>query len=163
MVNMGQSDAVNFIGCKEGDIFTYTYNNKPAVVKITKLGEADRFVLTADINKKVDASELTRNNIVKSVDQFVKAAGSDVETFNTAANESNYQVLVTTANRNDYTPMMNRERGVRNIPTTGFRKGPTRQRLQKISARKSLRVPNLQGVRKDVANFNIFNFPTAFY
>lgn len=118
MVNMGQSDAVNFIGCKEGDIFTYTYNNKPAVVKITKLGEADRFVLTADINKKVDASELTRNNIVKSVDQFVKAAGSDVETFNTAANESNYQVLVTTANRNDYTPMMNRERGVRNIPNS---------------------------------------------
>lgn len=118
MVNMGQSDAVNFIGCKEGDIFTYTYNNKPAVVKITKLGEADRFVLTADINKKVDASELTRNNIVKSVDQFVKAAGSDVDTFNTAANESNYQVLVTTANRNDYTPMMNRERGVRNIPNS---------------------------------------------
>ena len=118
MVNMGQSDAVNFIGCKEGDIFTYTYNNKPAVVKITKLGETDRFVLTADINKKVDASELTRNNIVKSVDQFVKAAGSDVETFNTAANESNYQVLVTTANRNDYTPMMNRERGVRNIPNS---------------------------------------------
>lgn len=118
MVNMGQSDAVNFIGCKEGDIFTYTYNNKPAVVKITKLGEADRFVLTADINKKVDASELTRNNIVKSVDQFVKAAGSDVETFNTVANESNYQVLVTTANRNDYTPMMNRERGVRNIPNS---------------------------------------------
>ena len=118
MVNMGQSDAVNFIGCKEGDIFTYTYNNKPAVVKITKLGETDRFVLTADINKKVDASELTRNNIVKSVDQFVKAAGSDVETFNTAANESNYQVLVTTANHNDYTPMMNRERGVRNIPNS---------------------------------------------
>lgn len=118
MVNMGQSDAANFIGCKEGDIFTYTYNNKPAVVKITKLGEADRFVLTADINKKVDASELTRNNIVKSVDQFVKAAGSDVETFNTVANESNYQVLVTTANRNDYTPMMNRERGVRNIPNS---------------------------------------------
>lgn len=118
MVNMGQSDAANFIGCKEGDIFTYTYNNKPAVVKITKLGEADRFVLTADINKKVDVSELTRNNIVKSVDQFVKAAGSDVETFNTAANESNYQVLVTTANRNDYTPMMNRERGVRNIPNS---------------------------------------------
>lgn len=118
MVNMGQSDAANFIGCKEGDIFTYTYNNKPAVVKITKLGEADRFVLTADVNKTVDASELTRNNIVKSVDQFVKAAGSDVETFNTAANESNYQVLVTTANRNDYTPMMNRERGVRNIPNS---------------------------------------------
>lgn len=118
MVDMGQSDAANFIGCKEGDIFTYTYNNKPAVVKITKLGEADRFVLTADINKKVDASELTRNNIVKSVDQFIKNAGSDVETFNEAANAANYQVLVTMANRNDYTPMMNRERGVRNIPSS---------------------------------------------
>lgn len=118
MVNMNESDANNFIGRKVGDIFTYTYNNKPAVVKITKLGDVDRFVLTADIAKRIEASELTRNNIVKSVDTFLKDAGNSVETFDAAATAAHYQILVTTANRNDYTPMMNRERGVRNIPAS---------------------------------------------
>ena len=118
MVNMGESDAANFIGRKEGDIFTYTYNNKPAVVKITKLGDADRFVLTADINKSVNASELTRNAIVKSVDSFIKEAGNSVEAFDAAAAAAHYKVDATTANRNDYTPMMNRERGVRGIPAS---------------------------------------------
>ena len=118
MVNMGESDAANFIGHKVGDIFTYTYNNKPAVVKITKLGDVERFVLTADINKSVEASELTRNNIVKSVNNFIKDAGNSVEAFDAAATDAHYQILVTTANRNDYTPMMNRERGVRGIPAS---------------------------------------------
>lgn len=118
MVNMSESDAANFINRKEGDIFTYTYDNKPAVVKITKLGEADRFVLTADVNKGIEASELTHSNIVKSVDNFVKSAGSSVESFNEAANAAHYQILVTTANRNDYTAMQGRERGVRNIPAS---------------------------------------------
>lgn len=118
MENMNESDAANFIGRKVGDIFTYTFNNKPAVVKLTKLGDADRFVLTADVTKRVEASELTHNNIVKSVNAFVKDAGNSVETFDAAANEAHYQILVTTANRNDYTPMMNRERSVRNIPAS---------------------------------------------
>lgn len=118
MENMNESDAKNFIGHKVGDIFTYTYNNKPAVVKLTKLGDVDRFVLTADIAKRVEASELTHNNIVKSVDAFIKSAGNSVETFDAAATEAHYQIVVTTANRNDYTPMMNRERGVRNIPAS---------------------------------------------
>lgn len=118
MVSMGQSDAANFIGRKVGDIFTYTYNNKPAVVKLTKVGDAERFVLTADISKEIVASELTHNNIVKSVENFIKAAGNTVESFDAAATEAHYQILVTTANRNDYTPMMNRERGVRSIPAS---------------------------------------------
>lgn len=116
MTNMSMSDANNFIGKKVGDIFTYTYNHKPAVVKITALGDKDRFVVTADVAKTIVASEVTRHNIVKSAEQFFKDAGSDVETFNDAATAAQYQILVSVANRNDYTPMMGQTRGVRNIP-----------------------------------------------
>lgn len=115
MVKMNESDAKNFIGKKVGDIFAYTYNHKPAVVKITKLGDSDRFVLIANIEKSVKASELTNRNIVNNVEKFIQEAGNTVESFNEAANNAHYQVLVTTANRNDYTPMQGRERGVRGI------------------------------------------------
>lgn len=115
MVKMNESDAKNFIGKKVGDIFAYTYNHKPAVVKITKLGDSDRFVLVANIEKSVKASELTNRNIVDNVEKFIQEAGNTVESFNEAANNAHYQVLVTTANRNDYTPMQGRERGVRGI------------------------------------------------
>ena len=115
MANMSESDAKNFINTQVGDIFTYTYNHKPAVVKITKVGDKARFVLTADVEKSVKASALTNDNIVKSVDKFMAEAGNSVESFNDAANAAHYQVLITTANRNDYTPMQGRSRGVRNI------------------------------------------------
>jgi peptidyl-prolyl cis-trans isomerase D len=115
MANMSESDAKNFINTQVGDIFTYTYNHKPAVVKITKVGDKARFVLTADVEKSVKASALTNDNIVKSVDKFMAEAGNSVESFNDAANAAHYQVLITTANRNDYTPMQGRTRGVRNI------------------------------------------------
>jgi hypothetical protein len=118
MVSMNESDASNFIGAKVGDIFTYTYNHKPAVVKITGLGEKERFVLTADVNKVVKASQLTNNTIVENVEAFMEKVGNDVETFNAAAEEAQYQILATTANRNDYTPMSGRTRGVRNIPNS---------------------------------------------
>ena len=118
MVAMNESDASNFIGAKVGDIFTYTYNHKPAVVKITGLGEKERFVLTAEVNKVVKASQLTNNTIVENVETFLERVGNDVETFNAAAEEAQYQILVTTANRNDYTPMSGRARGVRNIPNS---------------------------------------------
>ena len=115
MTNMSKSDADNFIGTKVGDIFTYTYNHKPAVVKITKLGDKDRFVVTANVAKTIVASEITRNNVVKSAEQFIKDAGDNVETFNEVATAAQYQILVTTANRNDYKPMMGQSRGVRGI------------------------------------------------
>ena len=115
MVNMSESDAKNFIGAKVGDIFTYTYNHKPAVVKITKLGDKERFVLTADVEKSVKASALTNNNIVESVEKFIAEAGNTAESFNDAANVAHYQVLVSMANRNDYVAMQGRTRGVRGI------------------------------------------------
>ena len=118
MTSMTESDAKNFIGAKVGDIFTYTYNHKPAVVKITKVGDKERFVLTADVKKEVKASQLTNNNIVKSVDSFMAEAGNSVESFNEAANNAHYQVLVSVANRNDYVPMQSRERSARGIPSS---------------------------------------------
>lgn len=115
MVRMSESDAKNFIGAKVGDIFTYTYNHKPAVVKITKVGDKERFVLTADVEKTVKASALTNDNIVKSVEAFITEAGNTAESFNDAANAAHYQVLISSANRNEYVPMQGRTRGVRGI------------------------------------------------
>lgn len=115
MTEMSNAEAKNFIGKKVGDIFTYTYNHKPAVVKITAVGEKQRFVLTADVEKSVVASEDTRSRIASEVDTFVKSAGEGVESFNEAANAAGYQVLATTANRNDYNPNYGMGRNVRGI------------------------------------------------
>ena len=115
MARMNESEAKNFIGTKVGDVVVISYNHKPAVAKITKLGNVERFVLTADVNKSVKASEKTNNNIVKNVEAFMAAAGDNAETFNEAANAAQYQVLVSTANRNDYVAMQGRERSVRGI------------------------------------------------
>ena len=115
MARMSESEAKNFIGKKVGDIVVISYNHKPAVAKITKLGDVERFVLTADVKKEVKASEKTNRDIVKSVEDFMTAAGETADSFNEAANAANYQVRVSTANRNDYVAMQGRERAVRGI------------------------------------------------
>ena len=115
MASMNETEAKNFIGTKVGDIVVISYNNSQAVAKITKLGDVERFVLTADVNKVVTASEKTNNDIVKSVEAFMNAAGNTAESFNEAANAAQYQVLSGVANRNDYVAMQGRERGVRGI------------------------------------------------
>lgn len=115
MARMNESEAKNFIGTKVGDIVVISHNHKPAVAKITKLGNVERFVLTADVNKSVKASEKTNNDIVNNVEAFMAAAGESADSFNEAANAAQYQVLVSTANRNDYVAMQGRERGVRGI------------------------------------------------
>ena len=115
MARMSESEAKNFIGKKVGDIVVISYNHKPAVAKITKLGDVERFVLTADVKKEVKASEKTNREIVKSVEDFMAAAGETADSFNEAANAANYQVRVSTANRNDYVAMQGRERAVRGI------------------------------------------------
>lgn len=115
MVRMSEGEAKNFIGKKVGDIVVISYNHKPAVAKITKLGDVERFVLTADVKKEVKASEKTNRDIVKSVEDFMAAAGDNADSFNEAANASNYQVRVSTANRNDYVAMQGRQRAVRGI------------------------------------------------
>ena len=115
MARMSESEAKNFIGKKVGDIVVISYNHKPAVAKLTKLGDVERFVLTADVKKEVKASEKTNRDIVKSVEDFMAAAGESAESFNEAANAANYQVRVSTANRNDYVAMQGRQRGARGI------------------------------------------------
>ena len=115
MARMSESEAKNFIGKKVGDIVVISYNHKPAVAKLTKLGDVERFVLTADVKKEVKASEKTNRDIVKSVEDFMAAAGDNADSFNEAANASNYQVRVSTANRNDYVAMQGRQRAVRGI------------------------------------------------
>ena len=115
MARMNESEAKNFIGTKVGDIVVISHNHKPAVAKITKLGDVERFVLTADVNKSVKASEKTNNDIVNNVEAFMATAGESADSFNEAANAAQYQVLVSTANRNDYVAMQGRERGVRGI------------------------------------------------
>ena len=115
MARMNESEAKNFIGTKAGDIVVISYNHKPAVAKITKVGDVERFILTAEVNKGVKASEKTNNEIVKSVEAFMAAAGDNADSFNEAANAVQYQVLVSTANRNDYVAMQGRERSVRGI------------------------------------------------
>lgn len=115
MTAMSNVEAKNFIGKKVGDIFTYTYNHKPAVVKITAVGEKERFVLTADVEKSVVASEDTRSRIASEVDTFTKSAGENVDSFNEAANAAGYQVKAATANRNDYNPNYGMGRNVRGI------------------------------------------------
>ena len=115
MARMNESEAKNFIGTKAGDIVVISYNHKPAVAKITKVGDVERFILTAEVNKGVKASEKTNNEIVKSVEAFMAAAGDNADSFNEAANAAQYQVLVSTANRNDYVAMQGRERSVRGI------------------------------------------------
>ena len=108
MANMTQSEAKDFIGRKVGDIVVISYNHKSAVAKITKLGDVERYVLTADVNKSVKASEKTNSAIVKSVESFEAAAGVNLDSFVKAANENGYHVLSGVANRNDYMA----ERGV---------------------------------------------------
>lgn len=115
MVAMSDSEAEEFINCQVGDIFTYTYNHKPAVVKISALGEKEHFILTADVNKNIVASEDTRSAIASEVDKFTAAIGNTVDSFNEAANAAGHQVLVATANRNDYNPNYGMGRNVRGI------------------------------------------------
>lgn len=124
MIAMSESEAEKFINKKVGDIFTYTYNHKPAVLKITKLGDKARFVLLAEVNKPVIASQETNRTIANNVDKFVAAAGNSMESFTAAANEAGYQVLATTANRNDAPQGMTRGlRGIdnsRNLATWAY-------------------------------------------
>ena len=115
MVRMSENEAKNFIGKKVGDIVVISYNHKPAVAKLTKLGDVERFVLTADVKKEVKASEKTNRDIVRSVEEFIAAAGDNAESFNEAANNAHYQVRVSMANRNDYVAMQGRERSVRGM------------------------------------------------
>ena len=85
MANLSERDAEKFINAKVGDVFTYTINNKPAAVKVTELGKNDDFVLTADVNYEVKASNETYDAIVAESKALMNEAGKKPEAFNAAA------------------------------------------------------------------------------
>ena len=85
MTNLSERDAEKFINAKVGDVFTYTINNKPAAVKVTELGKNDDFVLTADVNYEVKASNETYDAIVAESKALMNEAGKKPEAFNAAA------------------------------------------------------------------------------
>ena len=92
MTNLNERDADKFINAKVGDVFVYTYNNKPAAIKITELGAKNDFVLTANVDYVVKPSKETTDEITKAAATFMSNAGDTRETFNQVANENSYRV-----------------------------------------------------------------------
>ena len=84
MTNLSERDAEKFINAKVGDVFTYTINNKPAAVKVTELGKTDEFVLTANVNYEVKASNETYDAIVAESKALMNEAGNTPESFGAA-------------------------------------------------------------------------------
>lgn len=89
MANLSERDADKFINAKVGDVFTYTVNNKPAAVVVTELGAKEDFVLTANVNYAVKASNETYDAIVAESKALMNEAGNKPESFNEAAAKIN--------------------------------------------------------------------------
>lgn len=104
LAQLTENQAKNFIGRNEGDIFAFMNNGVPSVVKINALGEVADFVLTADVEKAVVASEKTIREITGKVDAFEAEMGATVESFQQAADNGNYLPKSVTVSRNDYRP-----------------------------------------------------------
>ena len=104
LAQLTENQAKNFIGRKEGDIFAFMNNGVPSVVKINALGDVADFVLTADVEKAVVASEKTIREITSKVDAFEAEMGATVESFQQAADNSSYLPKSVTVSRNDYRP-----------------------------------------------------------
>lgn len=85
MVELGERDADKLVNAKVGDVFTYTVNNKPAAVVVTELGKKDNFVLTANVNYAVEASNDTHDAINAQAETLMAEAGKTPETFSQAA------------------------------------------------------------------------------
>lgn len=92
MIDLNERDAEKFINAEVGDVFVYTYNNKPAAIKITELGAEDNFVLTANVKYVVKPSKETTDEITKAADTFMANTGDTREMFNQVAAENGYRV-----------------------------------------------------------------------
>ena len=88
MTALAERDVEKFINAKVGDVFTYTVDNKPAAIVVTELGKKDNFVLTANVNYAVKASNETYDNIVAQSKSLISEAGNKVESFNEAATKA---------------------------------------------------------------------------
>lgn len=115
MTDMGNVDASNYIGRNVGDIFVHTYNNKPAVIKITELGDVDRYVAVANLSVAIEASEATKREVLSNSGEFLVDAGNSIDTFRAAADAASYTMNSANVNRNDFNPQFSQSRGVNGI------------------------------------------------
>lgn len=110
---MPVSETKYFTGRKEGDIFTFNSSGVSVVVKINKVGAAKRYVLTANLDRQVVASDDTNRKVLAQVDEFSSKMGNSVETFNEAAKGASKSTLVAIVNRADV--LSGRPNSVQNI------------------------------------------------
>jgi peptidyl-prolyl cis-trans isomerase D len=85
MTELGERDADKLVNAKVGDIFTYTVDNKPAAIVVTELGKNDNFVLTANVNYAVVASNDTHDAVNTKAETLMAEAGNTSESFAEAA------------------------------------------------------------------------------
>ena len=111
LANMTEAQAKNFVNATEGAIFAFSDNGVPAVAKITALGEKQRFVLTADVEKPVVAGEKTIRELNHEVEAFEAAMGEDMESFQAASDAAGRTLAAVTVNRNNYNAQMGRMAG----------------------------------------------------
>ena len=118
LINMTETQAKNFIGCSEGDIFAFSNNGVPSVAKIIKLGDKERFVLTADVEKAIAPGEKTIRAITREADSFEANIGDNIESFQAAADAAGRTIAMTNVNRNSYNPNYGMGRMAGNIPNS---------------------------------------------
>ena len=87
MTELNERGAEKFVNAKVGDVFTYNYQNKPAAIVITELGQKDNFVLTANVNLEVVASPETHSEVDAKVKMLMNKAGKTPEAFAAAVQE----------------------------------------------------------------------------
>ena len=84
-VQMPVSDTKHFIGRKAGDIFAFNTSGMSTVVKINKVGDVKRFVLTANLDREIMPSDDTNRAVLAKVNEFSAQMGETNETFSEAA------------------------------------------------------------------------------
>ena len=98
---MPVSDTKHFVGRKAGDIFTFNTSGVATVVKINKLGDAKRFVLTANLDREIVPSDDTNRAVLAQVEEFTAQMGNTNETFTEAAKAVSKAPMAATVSRND--------------------------------------------------------------
>ncbi len=101
LAQMNASDAKNFLNRKAGDIFAFNTNGVASVVKINKVGDAKRFVLTANLDRELVPSDDTNRASLAEVADFTSKMGNTLESFTAAAQEAKKPALAATASRAD--------------------------------------------------------------
>ena len=121
MTELGERDAEKLVGVKVGDVFSYTVDNKPAAVVVTELGKKNDFVLTANVNYAVVASNDTHDMINAQAEALVAEAGNSAEAFNQAAiNMGMYPTQSVVGRGNDPMQMYPSIRGIEDSRNTAI-------------------------------------------